>query len=267
MPAKFRDADQSELQYRVTAIICALNEEQNLVRVIPKIPKFVDEVILVDGHSTDRTVQVAKELMSDIIVLTQPEKGKGDALRCGFNSATGDIIVTLDADGSTDPSEMFHFIEALLAGCDFAKGTRLVKGRPPTMQLHRWIGNIMIVGLANLLFGTRYTDICSGYNAFWRKCIGSMRLTGDGYEDEPLMIIRGTKAGLRIVECASHYDSRIAGESKAPALRQAWKSVKTIVRERLVWNNPVLLNRFQRRFNRLDILINRFTRALPTTKR
>ena len=243
------------LQHRVSAVICALNEEQNLVRVIPKIPRSVDEVILVDGHSTDRTVRLAREMMPNIVVLTQSGKGKGNALKCGFEAATGDVIVTLDADGSTDPSEVDRFIGVLLRGYDFAKGTRLANGRPPTMAPHRWIGNMLIVGFTNLLFGTRYTDMASGYNAFWRLCLERIHFSGDGYEDEPLLYTRAVKAKLKVVEIPCRYDSRIAGESKSPAFRQAWKSLKTVFREWLVRDNPELLGELQRQFQPIDRLV------------
>jgi len=262
MTIRSKKTENSESEHHVTVIICALNEEKNLIQVIPKIPRFIDETILVDGHSVDQTVHVARQLMPDIIILTQSGKGKGDALRCGFEAATGDIVATLDADGSTDPKELENFMKPLLNTCDFAKGSRLKKGRPATMQLHRWIGNRIIVGFINLLFGTKYTDMCSGYNAFWRKCIESMHFHGDSYEDEPLMIVRATKAGLKIVEVPCKYDSRSIGESKSPAFRQAWKSLKTILRERLVWDNQNLLNRFQREFKWFDRLIIRILNCL-----
>ena len=247
IPVKSRQTSRGS-QYYVTVILCALNEEANLGQVIPKIPDFVDEVILVDGGSTNGTVHVAKESMPDIIVLTQSGKGKGDALRCGFEAVRGDIIATLDADGSTDPNELRNFIEPLLDGYDFAKGTRLAGGIPADMPLHRWIGNKTIVWLTNRLFNTRYTDMCSGYNAFWTRCIHLMHFKGDGYEDEPLMIVRATKAKLRIVEVPCKYYRRITGESKSPALRQAWKSLKTILRERLLWDNRDVLDRFRRKY-------------------
>ena len=114
----------------VSVIICAINEERNLPFVLPKIPEWVDEIILVDGHSTDNTVNVAKDLRPDIRVLIQPGKGKGDALKHGVLEAKGKIIVTLDADGETPPEEMEHFIKPLMSGYDMAKGSRLYRNRP-----------------------------------------------------------------------------------------------------------------------------------------
>ena len=101
----------------ITVIICALNEASNLPSVFPRIPEWVDEVLLIDGHSTDRTVEVARELFPEVTVLYQPGTGKGNALKHGFKHARGDIIVTLDADGATDPEEIPKFIEPLLKGC------------------------------------------------------------------------------------------------------------------------------------------------------
>src|SRR5438477_4368808 len=92
------DADKREL--RVSVVIPAINEATNLPYVLPRIPTWVSEVLLVDGRSTDGTVEVARKLLPDIRIVTQRGRGKGDALRCGFEAAAGDIIVMLDADGS-----------------------------------------------------------------------------------------------------------------------------------------------------------------------
>ena len=105
-----------------------LNEAQNLQYVLPFIPSFVSEVILVDGHSTDDTIAVAKQLLPTIRIIKQAGKGKGNALKAGFAACTGDIIVMLDADGSADPNEIPRFVEVLMAGNDFAKGSRFKKG-------------------------------------------------------------------------------------------------------------------------------------------
>jgi glycosyltransferase involved in cell wall biosynthesis len=216
---------------KITALICALNEADNLPYVLPKIPKWVDEVLLVDGHSIDKTVEVAKELRPDIRILYQPGKGKGDALKCGIKNATGDIIVTLDADGTTSPEEIPNFIEPLLKGYDFAKGSRFLQGRP-NMPLHRRFGNWVLVTTANILHGTKYTDICSGYNAFWKSALERVELSSDGFEMEQEMNVRVKKAGLRVVEVPCQDRGRLGGTSKTKDLQQGVKDLLTILRER-----------------------------------
>src|SRR5690349_14810230 len=99
---------------RVTALICALNEEESLPHVLPKVPEWVDEVLVVDGGSTDQTVEIARQLRPDIQILHQLGRGKGDAIKFGVRRSSGDIIVTLDADGETDPDEIERFVEPLL---------------------------------------------------------------------------------------------------------------------------------------------------------
>lgn len=114
----------ADKQYSVTALICTLNEAENLPHVLPQIPDWVDEVLIVDGHSTDDTIKTAKELSPRAKIVVQTGKGKGNALKEGVNQSSGDIIVTLDADGQTDPHDMGKYVEPLIAGYDFAKGSR-----------------------------------------------------------------------------------------------------------------------------------------------
>src|SRR5262245_22915390 len=165
---------------RVSVVIPAMNEAKNLPFVLPHIPEWVDEIILVDGNSKDNTVQVACELCPEIRIIPQQERGKGAALRAGFQAATGDIIVMLDADGSTDPRAIPLFVAALRAGADFAKGTRFCQGGGTSdMEFHRKLGNWTFVMLSRLLFGGHYTDLCYGYNAFWRRVLPKLELDAD----------------------------------------------------------------------------------------
>src|SRR5690349_22667130 len=112
----------------VSVVIPALNEERNLPHVFAALPDGITEVILVDGGSVDRTVAVARELRPDVVVVHQTRTGKGNTLACGFAASTGDIIVMIDADGSTDPREIPLFVAKLTAGDDFVKGSRFDKG-------------------------------------------------------------------------------------------------------------------------------------------
>lgn len=113
---------------RVSVVIPTLNEALNIPHVLAELPACVHEVVIVDGLSTDGTPEAALEARPDAKIVHQRGRGKGDAMRCGFEASTGDILVMMDADGSADPGEIPAFIEALLHGADFAKGTRFRSG-------------------------------------------------------------------------------------------------------------------------------------------
>ena len=131
----------------VSVIVPAMNEARNLPHVLPMIPTWVHEVILVDGNSTDDTVEVAQRLIPSVRIIPQHGKGKGAALRTGFAAARGDIIVMLDADGSTDPREIPAFVGQLVKGADFVKGSRFMQGGgTDDMPLYRKLGNASLRG-------------------------------------------------------------------------------------------------------------------------
>jgi glycosyltransferase involved in cell wall biosynthesis len=216
----------------VSVVIPALNEAESLPRVLESIPADVHEVLLVDGRSEDGTCEVARQTHPGIVVVEQPGYGKGDALRAGFAAATGDIIVAMDADGSTDPREIPAFIGALCAGADFAKGSRFLHGAGTSdMSLHRRLGNLGFVLLVRALYGGRYSDLCYGYNAFWRDVLPKLELDRDGFEIEALMNIRALKANLKVVEVASFEGSRLMGIAKLRTFRDGWRVLKTILDE------------------------------------
>jgi glycosyltransferase involved in cell wall biosynthesis len=217
----------------VTVVIPARNEAANLPHVFDSLPAWIDEIILVDGHSTDDTVAVTQELRPEAKVIAQSGRGKGDALLAGFAIASGDIIVAIDADGSTDGAEIVYFVGALVAGADFAKGSRFSgTGRSDDITGLRRCGNRMLNMLVNRLFGTQFTDLCYGFNAFWARHLGALNIDCAGFEVETQMNIRAAKAGLRIHEIPSHERSRIFGTSNLRAIRDGWRILKLIVRER-----------------------------------
>jgi glycosyltransferase involved in cell wall biosynthesis len=219
-------------QVRVSVVIPAKNEAENLKHVLPRIPEWVDEVILVDGHSSDGTPDVARTVMPGINIVTQQKRGKGEALRVGFAAATGDIIVMLDADGSTDPAEIPAFIGPLLAGADFVKGSRFLQGGGTAdMSGLRRAGNWFFTKLVQVVHGGKYSDLCYGYNAFWARVLPSLKLDGDGFEIETVMNIRALRTGLKVVEVASFEQLRIHGESNLRTFPDGWRVLKAITRE------------------------------------
>lgn len=218
----------------VSVVIPTLNEEKNLPHVFARLPEGLHEVIVVDGHSTDATVAVARRLRPDVRVIAQPGRGKGNALAAGFAACTGDIVVTMDADGSTDPTEIPRFVAALCHGADFVKGSRFAQGGGSSdITRLRRLGNRGLNALVNALYHTSYTDLCYGFNAFWARCLPYMRVDCDGFEVETLVNVRIAKAGLIIHEVPSHERSRIHGQSHLNAMRDGTRVLVTIALERV----------------------------------
>jgi len=217
----------------VSVVIPAMNEAENLPYVFKTLPDWIHEVVLVDGNSTDDTVRVARELWPDVKVVPQRGKGKGNALITGFAACTGEIVVMVDADGSADGSEIVSYVSALVSGADFAKGSRFANGGgTDDMTPIRKLGNFALTTIVNRKFGARYTDLCYGYNAFWRRCLDEIALDCAGFEVETLMNIRVVKAGLRVQEIPSHEYERIHGASNLRAVRDGLRVLRVILRER-----------------------------------
>ena len=229
----------------VTIVVPAKNEAANLRVVLPLLP-LEYEIVIVDGNSVDGTVDVALELRPDVRVIRQTRKGKGNAIACGFLAATGDIIVMFDADGSADPREIPTFVQALVEGADFAKGSRFARGGGSAdITPLRTLGNGGLNWIANVAFGTNFTDLCYGYNALWRSMVplldlpdpsltapdGEM-LWGDGFEIETVINCRFAAAEVAITEVASFELSRIHGTSNLRTFSDGTRVLRTILSER-----------------------------------
>jgi hypothetical protein len=238
-------AGSSVPRRRVSVVIPALNEARNLPHVFARLPLDVHEVIVVDGHSVDDTISVARQLRPDVRIVLQSRRGKGNALACGFAAATGDIIAMIDADGSADPGEIPRFVQALVAGAEFAKGTRFAPGGgSDDITRLRALGNRALVTFVNLCHRSRYTDLCYGYNAFWQRLVPMLgldadsppppsggRLWGDGFEVETLIHLRVAAAGLAVTEVPSFEHSRIHGVSNLSAATDGLRVLRTILAE------------------------------------
>lgn len=217
---------------RISVVIPTLNEAENLPHVLPYIPDWIDEIILVDGRSTDNTVEVARQLWPGVRVLEQVGRGKGNALKQGFSAATGDIIVMMDADGSTNPVEIPAFIAILVAGADFVKGSRFLQGGgSEDITPIRKIGNWGLLFLVRTIFSCQYSDLCYGFNAFWAQHLPRLNPDTDGFEIETKLNLRALTAGLKVAEIPSYEAKRIHGKSHLRAIPDGFRILKTIFGE------------------------------------
>jgi hypothetical protein len=138
----------------------------------------------------------------------------------------------LDADGSTDPAEIPRFVGMLLGGMDFAKGSRFLQGGGTAdMPLYRKLGNWSFVAMVRVLFGGSYTDLCYGYNAFWRRVLDDLQLDGNGFEIETIMNVRALRRGLKLAEVPSFEAERFYGQSHLKTIPDGWRVLKAIGRE------------------------------------
>jgi glycosyltransferase involved in cell wall biosynthesis len=232
--AEADSADASRATVGISVVIPARNEADNIGWVLRRIPSYVDEVVIVDGRSTDATIEVARMVRPDVVVVTDNGIGKGDAMRVGAAVARGSIIVMIDADGSMDPAEIERFVEPLAQDFDFVKGSRFLPGGGTSdMTNLRKVGHWALLGLANFLYGGRWTDLCYGFCAFRRSALEELALDADGFEIETQMAVRSARIHLRITEVPSFEYPRRFGNSQLNTFRDGWRVLMTIFQERV----------------------------------
>ncbi len=216
----------------VSVIIPTLNESGNLSFVLNSIPPWVDEVIVVDGRSSDDTERVARALWPDVRIIEQTRPGKGAALRSGFRAARGDILITLDADGSMDGAQVDAFRSALVAGADYVKGCRFCPGGGSTDITRIRRGGDRAIGvLLRTLFGVRLRDATYGYVGLWADCVEDIASEYDSFAFEILMAIRTHRAGLTLAEVPCFEAPRIYGASNLSAVRDGLRILGVILGE------------------------------------
>lgn len=221
----------SEPTPTVSLIIPVRNEARNIAWVLEQIADEVDEIILVDGNSTDATLITASRYRPDIKVVDQEGTGKGSALRTGFLAATCDIIVMMDADGSMAPQEIRHYLHFLTNGYDFVKGSRfIVGGGSLDITPFRRLGNRFLLGVFNTLYDAELTDLCYGFCAFHRRYLDVLSLSAPGFEIEAEMVVHAMQGGLRVAEVPSLEMPRRSGKSNLHAVRDGVRVLRTVLR-------------------------------------
>jgi glycosyltransferase involved in cell wall biosynthesis len=223
----------------VSVVIPTKNEERNIGWVLRRLPPWIDEVILVDGTSADSTIDVARAVRPDIVVLQEPQPGKGVALRRGFREARGDFVIMIDADGSMDPGEIPLYLERLAEGYDLVKGSRFLRGGGSEDISHlRRSGNRALLGLVNVLYGQRFTELCYGLMGFRAGRIPDLRLRANGFEIETEIVVCAVRAGLSISEVPSFELERRYGTSNLNAFRDGRRILRTLLVERFRSEEP-----------------------------
>lgn len=228
---------------RVSVVVPAKNEAANIVEILPYLKEF-HEVVVVVSEKDHESADAARAALPSAKVIHQTRVGKGNALACGFAEVTGDAVVMYDVDGSADPHEIPLFIKALTDGADLAKGSRFCPGGgSQDITPVRALGNKGLNILASVLTRTRFTDLCYGYNAFWKDQLYMLDLPdtevaspemmrGDGFEIEALIIGRFALSGAAITEVPSFEFERYYGRTNLNTFRDGFRVLWTIVQDR-----------------------------------
>ena len=201
----------------ITVVVPTRDEEGLVGEIVDSVRPYADEVLVIDGHSRDRTRQIAAEHNARVIL--DRGKGKGDALRLAFDEAKGDIVVFIDADGSHDPNDIPAMVAPIIAGnADMVVGSR---GKGGSDELHgtfeqliRYVGSQLIMLAINYRWNVRLTDSQNGFRAIRRQMGKSLGLTSNLTTIEQEMTMKALKQGYRVSEIASHEYERRWGKSK-----------------------------------------------------
>ena len=215
---------------KIICFVPTLNESITVTEVIRKAKPFVHQVVVIDGHSRDDTVELASQTGVDVIY--QEGTGKGMAVRTGLDKYFADIYVTIDGDATYDALEMNKLIQPLINDeADMVIGSRL-QGNMEEGSISRinTLGNKLFNALINVLFRGQITDSQSGFRAFTRKVVDACSLSAEGFEIETELTIQALKHGLRVLDVPITYGRRRGTPSKLSALKDGFRIFKTIIR-------------------------------------
>jgi len=216
---------------RITVIIPCLNEEQGIGKILQAMPEFVDEVIVVDNNSTDRTAQVAQDLGAKVI--REEVRGYGRSYKRGFAAATGDLMVTLDGDHSYPVDALSYLIEAFLhLDVDFLNASRFPVRDRKAMSFKHKLGNLMLSLAMSMLYLRWVRDSQSGMWVLRRSIINKMQLESDGMAFSEEIKIEALKSSrIRFGEISIQYSSRL-GEIKLNPWRDGFYNIFFLVKKR-----------------------------------
>lgn len=228
--------ERERKNFLVSVIIPVFNEEVTIGDVVTRTKTTLEklgvtyEVLVVDDGSSDRSAEIAQEQKAN--VLRECHKGKGFALRCGFSHAKGDLVVTLDADGSHKPEEIPLVLRNLIDNRnDFVVGSRFANSKDNKTKIPKInrAGNKLFNTMTGYLTGLKITDSQSGFRAIRSSLIKRMKLGSHGYEVESEMLIKALRMGARVAEIPISFDQRTVGSSKLDPIRDGIKILYAII--------------------------------------
>lgn len=228
---------------KVSVVIPAQNEEETLGsvlddmnRMIAQMPNYDIELICVDDHSPDSTANIARSFGAKVIE-NKRRPGKGMALRAGFEAATGDILVMLDADYSHRAEELPRMLEALTDGVGLVIGSRVVGGSAEYTHI-RALGNVFLSATLGLCTKRYLSDALNGYKVFRRDVFTDFEYTSKAFEIEIEIIANTLRKGYRVVEVSSNERARAGGEMKSRVVRHGTRFLLRILWEGLKGVKP-----------------------------
>lgn len=216
--------------HRISVVIPCFNEEQGILEVLRRVPEVVDEVVVSDNNSSDRSAEVARSMGAKVVHATV--QGYGAALKMGLANATGDFVVTLDGDGSYPPEEIPRLVQCVLdENWEFLTACRFPLSNPAAMGHTNRLGNWVLTVATRVLFQRAILDSQSGMWVFWRSCLDRIRLTSDGMAFSEEIKIEALMKGLRFGEVHIPYGERV-GVVKLQKWRDGFNNLWFLVRKR-----------------------------------
>ena len=228
--------DREREEFFVSVVIPVFNEEATIGNIVTRTKKTLEqlgvsyEILVVDDGSDDRSADIAQELKAH--VLRDPHQGKGFALRSGFRQAKGELVVTLDADGSHQPEEIPLVLRYIRENkADFVVGSRFFNSEANKTKIPKVnrTGNRMFNDLIGYLTGVKISDSQSGFRAIRSSLIKRMKLSSHGYEVESEMLVKALRMGARVAETPISFDQRTVGKSKLDPIRDGVRILYAII--------------------------------------
>lgn len=214
---------------KISVVAVNLNEAGTIEKVLKTIPQEVDEVFVIDGHSTDESPVIASSL--GFPVIPQEGKGRGCAFRTGFKHVTGDVIIMLSTDGNERPGGITKLIDKISAGYDLVIASRFGQGKSLDVTIIRRFGNWFLTKLINITGGTDLYDTQNGFRAIRKSCLDKMNIDAERFDIEAEITMKAGKMGLRVAEVPTIEDNREFGVSHLNTFRDGYRIFKRIIRE------------------------------------